>query len=232
MAGLSDLLPKDIRYPQEMKCPVCLLLDISGSMSGDPIRNLNEGVSKLKDALLLDDQAKKTIELFVVTFGGVITPYPFCTPEDFKPPSYDARGDTPMGEAILLGLDLIAQRKEQYKAQGIHYYRPWVVVITDGEPTDVDNPEWREVVGKIRKAEKDKKILAWAFGVPGSNLDRLNELLSHQEPDKRKLYQLDGFDFKNLFLWLSASLGTVSRSQEGGKAHVETPPAKKIELEV
>lgn len=232
MAGLSDLLPGNVRYPQEMKCPVCLLLDISGSMAGDPIRNLNEGLAKLQDVLLLDDQAKKIVELFVVTFGGIVTPYPFCTPENFKLQPYTAGGNTPMGEAILIGLDLLERRKEQYKAQGIHYYRPWLVLITDGEPTDGDKPKWPEVVDKMMKAETDKRILAWAFGVPGANFDKLNELLSHQEPDKRRLFKLEGYDFKNLFLWLSASLSTVSRSKEGGKAQVDSPPAKKIELEV
>lgn len=232
MAGLSDLLPGSVRYPQEMKCPVCLLLDVSGSMAGDPVRNLNEGIMKLRDSLISDEQAKKIVELFVVTFGGVVTPHPFCTPENFKPSPYTAGGNTPMGEAIVLGLNLVEQRKEQYKAQGIHYYRPWLVVVTDGEPTDAGNPKWQDVVEKLTKAETEKKILAWAFGVPGANFDKLNELLSHQEAGKRRVYQLDGYDFKNLFQWLSASLSTVSRSKEGAKAQFDAPPANKIELEV
>lgn len=200
MAVLNDLLPSNIRYPQEMKCPVCVLLDISSSMSGNPIKKLNKAVSTLKSELLRDEQAKKTVELCIVTFGGTVTPYPFCTPEDFMPPTYEAQGGTPMGEAILLGLDLIEKRKEQYRAKGIHKFRPWIVVITDGAPTDMDenDAKWVEVVNAIEENEKKKKIHAWAFGVPGADFDVLSKLLSHQEIDNRRVYELEGFDFKEL----------------------------------
>jgi len=234
MAGLNDLLPSDIRYPQEMKCPVCLLLDVSSSMSGEPVRLLNQGVSELKKELLNDNQAKKTVEICVVTFGGSVKPYPFCTPENFNPPTYTAGGGTPMGEAILQGLDLIEKRKEQYKAQGIHKYRPWVVIMTDGAPTDMSEGDttWAQVVNKLEEYEENKKIIAWTFGVPGADFDALNKLLSHQELDKRRVYELEGYDFKALFKWLSDSIAVVSRSKEGEKIKIDAPPAKQIELEV
>jgi uncharacterized protein YegL len=234
MVKLEDLLPGEIRYPQEMKCPVCLLLDISGSMAGEPITRLNRAISDLKTALLSDDKAKKTVELCVITFGGLVTPYPFCTVEDFNPPSFDASGDTPMGEAVLLGLDLVEKRKEQYKAQGVNKYRPWMVIITDGAPTDMDvgDKRWIEVEEGIRNAETGKKIIGWAFGVPGANFQLLNKLFSHQELEKRRVYDLEGYDYRGLFQWLSDSLSLVSRSKEGERIKVDTPPANKIELEV
>lgn len=230
MPGLEDLLPQEIRHPQEMKCPVCLLLDTSESMSGEPIRKLNTAVSELKDALLRDEKAKKVVDLCVITFGGMITPYPFGTVEDFNPPVLTASGGTPMGKAILDGLDLLEERKKQYQEQGINKYRPWFVIITDGYPTDINEGDykWNEVVTKISDFEKSKKIIPWAFGVEGADLQKLVKLLS----SNGRVFELKGYDFGGLMQWLSDSLAIVSGSKAGQKASFDAPPATKIELEV
>src|SRR5947209_2191675 len=55
----------------EPRCPCLLLLDTSGSMSGQPISQLNEGITSFKQELLADSMATKRIEVSIVSFGPV-----------------------------------------------------------------------------------------------------------------------------------------------------------------
>lgn len=54
----------------EPRCPVVLVLDISGSMAGPPIKELNEALRSFSDALKNDRLASLRVEVAVVTFGG------------------------------------------------------------------------------------------------------------------------------------------------------------------
>src|SRR4051812_33365369 len=85
----------------EPRVPCVLLLDVSGSMSGAPIAELNQGLIALKDTLSADSLASKRAELAIVTFGGVVNVIQdFVTAEHFQPPQLHASGGTPMGQAI------------------------------------------------------------------------------------------------------------------------------------
>lgn len=106
----------------EPRCPCLLLLDTSGSMAGAPITELNAGLLTFKDELASDSLAMKRVEVGIVTFGPVNVVNPFQTAPNFYPPTLAATGDTPMGAAISQGLDMIRQRKDEYKANGISFY--------------------------------------------------------------------------------------------------------------
>src|SRR4051812_34676947 len=111
----------------EPRVPCVLLLDVSGSMSGQPIAELNEGLVTLKDTLSADSLASKRAELAIVTFGGSVEVVrEFVTAEHFQPPNLAASGSTPMGEAITTGLSMVTSRKSSYRTNGVSYYRPWV----------------------------------------------------------------------------------------------------------
>ena len=79
----------------------------------------------------------------------------FVTIEQFTPPSLEADGLTPMGEAINFSIDLIEARKEIYKSHGIQYYRPWIFMITDGAPTD----DWQAASERLHVREEDAQSL-------------------------------------------------------------------------
>ena len=121
------------------RVPVCLCLDVSGSMNGAPIQNLNEGVRMFYDAIKDDEIAVYAAEISIVTFGGTDAE---CM-ADFaslelqpNPPRLEAYGRTPMGEAVNMALDMLERRKQEYRDAGVDYYQPWLVLMTDGWPAD------------------------------------------------------------------------------------------------
>src|SRR6185295_5527666 len=104
----------------EHRCPSVLILDISGSMQGEPVKQLQEGVAVYRDSLFGDSLASKRVEVAIVTFGGVVSVVQsFTTAENFTAPALAASGDTPMGEAVVTSLKLLQDRKTEYKNAGI-----------------------------------------------------------------------------------------------------------------
>lgn len=81
----------DFASNPEPRCPCILLLDVSGSMNGRPINELNAGLVTFRDELLADPLALKRVELGIVTFGPVHVEQPFTSAANF-PPILFARG--------------------------------------------------------------------------------------------------------------------------------------------
>lgn len=156
----------------DRRCPCLLLLDTSYSMHGDKIDQLNLGLQALQNDLSSDLVALKRVEIAAVTFGPVKVAQPFTTADRLSMPTLHADNDTPMGEAILQGLDLLANRKRDYQAAGVPYFRPWVFLISDGASTD----DLGKARAAIRKAEAAKSLSFFAIGVDNADLNELSSL--------------------------------------------------------
>jgi uncharacterized protein YegL len=198
------------------RAPCLLLLDTSASMSGAPIQALNEGLQAFKDDLMSDELARRRVEIGLVAFGngGVRTAQEFITVEEWEPEHLAAGGSTPMGEAIDRGIELLRERKDLYKRAGLHYFRPWMFLITDGEPTD----RWEEASQQAKREDAQKGLVFFTVGVERANMERL----SHIAPQGRPPLKLKGLQFAELFLWLSQSQQRVSHSRLGEQ--LELPP--------
>lgn len=197
----------------EPRCPCLLLLDTSHSMRGGPIDALNDGLLAFKDELSGDDLAMKRVEVAVVTFGPVTVVNDFMTPDVFFPTRLQTTGDTPMGAAVERGLDMLRQRKDAYRANGISYYRPWIFLITDGGPTD----SIVRATELVKEGEKTKAHSFFAVGVQGADMATLAKLSTRQP------LNLQGLKFRELFAWLSSSLSGVSHSHVGDEVPLSNP---------
>jgi uncharacterized protein YegL len=208
----SDQIPfayPDLVANPEPRCPCLLLLDTSGSMNGRPIDELNAGLRVFKEELSSDSMAMQRVEVAVMTFGPVRVLSDFETADLFQPPVLAPTGDTPMGAAIVRGLDMLEARKATYKEAGVGYYRPWVFLITDGAPTD----NWHNAAERVRAGDNPhrKGFSFFAVGVEGADMKTLAAICSPERPPLK----LKGLSFRELFSWLSSSLGGVARSQPG-----------------
>ena len=200
-------MPEFVENP-ENRCPVILLLDTSGSMSGQPIQELNRGLAAFKADVLKDSQGSLSVEVAMITFGPIVKlTQDFVTIDQFTPPILEVGGLTPMGAAIEYALDFLENRKQTYKDNGILYYRPWVFLITDGEPND----SWQLAAQSMREAEAQRRLSFFAVGVQGADMNILKQISVPERPP----IMLNGLDFREMFVWLSASMKRVSSGKVG-----------------
>jgi uncharacterized protein YegL len=202
------------------RVPCLLLLDVSSSMSGDKIQELNSGLETLRSELLKDELTARRVEVAVITFGGSVrVVQDFVSPSELKLPSLSAEGDTPMAAAILKAFELVEQRQARYEASDLDSYNPWIFMVTDGEPTD-SSELLAKAAQRIRQADghgRAKRVAFFAVGVDGANMERLTRI------SKRSPQKLRGLSFVRLFRWVSESLRRVSGSQIGDRVDL---PAK------
>ena len=212
-------MPLDIEFAQngEPRCPVVLLLDTSGSMSGTPIDQLNAGLVTFKQAVQQDRKASLRVEVTIITFdSSVNTVQDFITVDQFYPPELKASGSTSMGNGIESALNQLKSRRETYNSYGIPCYKPRIILITDGGPTDGES--WKTAAQRVRQEYDLGNFLFYAVGVQGADMNTLRQIAPLEFPP----VMLQGLNFKAFFKWLSDSMVIVSESQIGQQ--ISLPP--------
>jgi uncharacterized protein YegL len=199
------------------RLPIYLVLDCSGSMSGEPIEAVRQGVKALIADLKGDPQALETAFLSVITFdSGARQVVPLTELMHFQEPNLDASGSTALGEAMKLLDQAIEKEVRKSTAGQKGDWRPLVFLMTDGQPTD----NWQPPADAI-KAKKLGNIIACAAGPNASTdaLKRITEIVV-------KLDNLQPDTLKQFFRWVSDSIKTTSASvaQVAADGPIDLPP--------
>jgi uncharacterized protein YegL len=201
------------------KLPVYLVIDTSGSMMGEPIEAVKNGMQILVSALRQDPYALETAYLSVITFDSDARQVvPLSELTAFNLPAIQASGSTALGSA----LKLLAERSDvevtKTTAETKGDWKPMVFLMTDGGPTD----DWQAGLAEFRK-RKFGVVVACAAG-PGANTEVLKQITEG-------VVTLDTADTASLrafFKWVSASISTGSQKVEGSGKEVgglnELPP--------
>jgi uncharacterized protein YegL len=181
----------------------------------DAIGKLNKGLRAFRDHMRQDPRTADVVDAAIVTFGGDVRVVENFQPvSEMKVPTLLAAGSTPFGEALKLGLEMVAKRKEVYSLAGTPYYRPWIFCITDGTPTD----DWETAAYALKKAENEKKVLGYCVCVENEmefSKKEVFEIFNHE-----RILSLDGLDFSGLFEFVSNSLAAVSQSNPNSEKMV------------
>lgn len=224
--------PQDARYPaagdayadidfenNAQRLPLVLCLDTSSSMAGAPIAALNEALGQWAAELHDDVGLSASVEVAVVTFGGVgVTawrgPYPvplgqsgtpFVPAHAFQPPRVEATGVTLLTEAVEHAMRIVAERKQELRAAGLQYHRPQICLMTDGLPTDTQgqlSDSWQRLVPVLAAEQEKRHFRLYAIGVGGITPQGLDVLRALAPTFHAKLA---GFPFRQLLAMMSAS---------------------------
>ena len=197
------------------------LFDDSGTMGerapGSGLHSKREElkavIPTLPQEILKDPQAAGLVKLGAMTFGcQVKLVQDFAPPAAFRPPVFQARGFTPMAEAILRAYDLIDERQARAAKHGLDLYRAWVFMVTDGQATD-SAEALVKARQRIHESDSDergaKQIAFFATGVEGADMKQLAWL------SKRPPLTLQNFNYAGMFRWLGQSLKQASLAGPG-----------------
>lgn len=202
---------------RQARCPVLLLLDVSGSMSGPPATELAAALPALAAHLREDPLARKRVELATVTFGGHVTLDDFVSAEAWVPPTLADRvgGSTPMAEALVAGLDALDRRLAAYNAERIKRYTPLAFLLTDGHPDP--GPAIASAVARVRTAQDARRLALFPIAIGAGADERFLASLGPRAP--RRL--VEG-GIPALFEWVSLVSASLAASIPG--TQVPVPP--------
>lgn len=189
------------------RCPVVLMLDVSGSMRGKPLEELNAGFQQFLQETRSDEAASMSVDLEVITFGTEAkVELPF-TPLANVPPMapFEWSGRTGLGSAIRQATADLKARREQYRQKGLSSYRPWIIVMTDGGPNDT----WKESARELCEAAQRGKFMY--FGIEIGTKPNHAKMCQIVPPEPGPV-RLKGLRFRPFFRWLTDSLKAVSAS--------------------
>lgn len=206
---------KDLFDNPCQRLPVCLCLDVSSSMGNNgKIDQLNNGVRMFYQSIQDDEITTNSSEISIVTFGEF--PAKARCIRDFsrvdiqhQPPILTAEGYTPLGEGVNLALDLLENRKESYRKAGISYFRPWLIIMSDGYPEGHSPAELIRAQNRVAEMIMSKKVVSLPISI--GNCDN-PELATFGDG---ALLHLKEDSFSDFFKWLHKSVSESSSGTPG-----------------
>ena len=201
------------------RLPVYLLLDTSGSMSGEPIEAVKNGVQIMISSLRQNPQAIETAFLSVITFDSSATQIiPLTDLASFQMVDIKASGVTAFGDALKLVSAKIDSEVEKTTPEQKGDWKPLVFIMTDGIPTD----DWQSGLAEFKKRKVAFTVACAAGGAADTNI------LKQITDNVISLDNADSASIGKFFQWVTASIGVTSvRVEDSGKEVMslnELPP--------
>lgn len=200
------------------RLPVFLLLDTSGSMRGEPIQAVNNGLQVLISALRQDPYALESVHISLITFDIEANElFPLTPLDQVQIPEITV----PQAGATFLGaaLELLVSRVDRDVIRTTDDrkgdWRPLLFIMTDGSPSDLQ--AYREAIPKI-KHRNFGNVVACAAG-PKAKCELLKELTDNVVC----MDTMDSAGLSQFFKWVSASVAAGS-SSAGVTAPTTLPP--------
>lgn len=196
-----------------IKLPVCLILDTSGSMSEKlkssrgmvaKIDELNNNIDTLLNTIKNDSNARIMSDICMISCGGdtptILNGYTNVEKINFKHVSPSGR--TPLGASVELALDLLAKRREFYRNNSIEHYKPILMIMSDGQPTEYENVVYA-AAQRCTNAVNNEGLKVLPIGIGQSARLDILDMFS----PKVKAKCIDNMDvFVQLFEMLSRSM--------------------------
>lgn len=137
--------------------PVILLLDVSGSMGGEKIRNLNDAVRDMLEVFRDTENSETEIWVAIITFGDQVKLHQkLVSAGQIQWQDLSAGGSTPLGVALQMAKAMI-EDKDIVPSRA---YRPTVVLVSDGQPTDDWENPLKGFISDGRSGKCDRMAMA------------------------------------------------------------------------
>jgi len=200
------------------RIPICLCIDTSRSMLHHKrIEFIKQGILNLYEELKADFQIANSAEISIVTFSNEAEILEdFETVSEKNVPIFEVSGNTALGKGVNLSIDILEQRKELYKKNGIDYYQPWLIIMTDGASYGEPQHILSRAQDRSFRLEYAKKLVVIPISV--GNQAKIEELEKFTS-NKDAIVGIDGAQFNKFFAFISKSVTQVVQS--AGKAKIE-----------
>lgn len=221
MATATEMYEQNEPTNYEQKCLCVLVLDTSGSMNaGNAIGQLNQGLQTFKSQIMDDETARDRLEIAIVSFNSdVKVELQPSLISEIEMPTLKASGQTQLVKAIEEAQQVIINRKDYYKSKGLTYYRPWIVVMTDGDPYPAD----QDIDGVAQKIQEDADSKKYVFFMIGVGNEVHDEVLSKLTTSQFPAMRMEAVNFAEFFQWLSASATVVVNNDDSTDNNVAIP---------
>lgn len=206
---------EELSSNSERRTPITVCIDCSFSMLQQRrLERVMEGLADFCRDMAADTIASQSVELCIVSFGGsgAFVERDFTAPDRIELPQLTASGETPLADAVMTALENLEMRKRRYADNGNSYFRPWLILIGDGDETQ-SAAELEKAAAVLREEYENKRLSVLCVTV--GDMDKMEcDSLMKLSPDQ-KVHYLRDLKFREFFSWLSRSIQKNTLSMSG-----------------